>query len=98
MATRYLKSDAARFFLKRVSEDLRVSCTGLEFNAKARAAGVFDNILGHSIQVYAAHHPESVDMVCTFQVLEHVYDVKIISQCMLCGFGTRRLTRRIRAE
>ena len=63
------------FFLKRVSEDLRVSCTGLEFNAKARATGLFSNIRGDSIQVYAAHNPERADMVCTFQVLEHVYDV-----------------------
>ena len=64
------------FFLKRISEDMRVSCTGLEFNAKARSAGVFDNIFGESIQDYAAHNPEGADMVCTFQVLEHVYDVE----------------------
>jgi SAM-dependent methyltransferase len=70
------------FFLKRVSEDMRVSCTGLEFNAKARSSGVFDNILGQSIQDYAASHPKGADMVCTFQVLEHVYDVEaFLSAC-----------------
>jgi 2-polyprenyl-3-methyl-5-hydroxy-6-metoxy-1,4-benzoquinol methylase len=63
------------FFLKRVSEEMKVECTGLEFNAKARSAGVFRNILGDSVQVYAEHNPEGVDVVCTFQVLEHVYDV-----------------------
>jgi 2-polyprenyl-3-methyl-5-hydroxy-6-metoxy-1,4-benzoquinol methylase len=63
------------FFLKRVSEDMKVSCTGLEFNDKARSAGMFNNILSESIQVYAEHNPEGADMVCTFQVLEHVYDV-----------------------
>lgn len=63
------------FFLKRVSESMRVTCTGLEFNAKARSAGVFDNILGESIQSYASRNPGGADVVCTFQVLEHVYDV-----------------------
>lgn len=64
------------FFLKRVSEDSRVSCTGLESNAQARTAGVFGNILSESIQVYAADNRERADMVCAFQVLEHIYDVE----------------------
>jgi 2-polyprenyl-3-methyl-5-hydroxy-6-metoxy-1,4-benzoquinol methylase len=63
------------YFLNRVTEDLKVSGTGLDFNAKARTSGVFGNILEDSIQVHAAHHPEGADVVCTFQVLEHVYDV-----------------------
>lgn len=70
------------FFLKRVSEDQRLSCTGLEFNAKARSTGVFGHILGESIQDYAASHPQAADMVCTFQVLEHVYEVgAFLSAC-----------------
>lgn len=64
------------FFLKRISEDMRVSCKGLEFNARARSAGVFDHIFGESIQAYAARNTEAADMVCTFQVLEHVSDVE----------------------
>jgi 2-polyprenyl-3-methyl-5-hydroxy-6-metoxy-1,4-benzoquinol methylase len=63
------------FFLKRISDDMGVLCTGLEFNAKARSSGVFGNIREDSIQSYAARHPEGADVVCTFQVLEHVYEV-----------------------
>lgn len=70
------------FFLKKISEDLNVNCTGLEFNAKARNTGVFSNILDESIQEHAAQNSDTYNMVCTFQVLEHVYNVdRFITAC-----------------
>ncbi len=64
------------FFLKRISEDLNVACTGLESNARARDTGIFDNIVCESIQDHAVHNPNRFSMICAFQVLEHVYEVE----------------------
>jgi 2-polyprenyl-3-methyl-5-hydroxy-6-metoxy-1,4-benzoquinol methylase len=54
-----------------------VDYTGLEFNDKAiqrgRAAGL--NIVKQSVQDLAQAAPGSFDVVCSFQVLEHVSDV-----------------------
>lgn len=51
--------------------------TGLEFNDKAiargRAAGL--NIVKQSVQMRAEQEPGQYDVVCSFQVLEHVTDV-----------------------
>jgi 2-polyprenyl-3-methyl-5-hydroxy-6-metoxy-1,4-benzoquinol methylase len=62
-------------FLKRVGERSGIACIGLESNAKATAARVFDDVRAESIQVFASVHPRSMDVVCVFQVLEHVCDV-----------------------
>lgn len=50
--------------------------TGLDFstNAKEMAAKNSITIENVSIQDYAKKHPESFDIVCSFQVLEHISD------------------------
>jgi 2-polyprenyl-3-methyl-5-hydroxy-6-metoxy-1,4-benzoquinol methylase len=64
------------FFLKKTSEESGTEGTGLEFNAKARSEAVFGNVLGQSVQAYAQSCPASADVVCAFQVLEHVYEIR----------------------
>jgi SAM-dependent methyltransferase len=61
-----------------------VDYTGLEFNdaaiAKGHAAGL--NIIKQSVQSHAMEEPHSYDVVCSFQVLEHVTDVAgFVSGC-----------------
>lgn len=59
-------------------QDRGVLCTGLEFNQEAIEVGERKglNIFGQSIQEYAKVNPERYDVVCFFQVLEHITDVK----------------------
>lgn len=54
------------------------SCTGLEFNKDAIAVGRNKglNIFNQTIQEHAQANPERYDVVCYFQVLEHVSNVK----------------------
>lgn len=51
--------------------------TGLDFSAHAKALAAKDGIeiINESIQSYSASHPESFDVACSFQVLEHVEDI-----------------------
>jgi SAM-dependent methyltransferase len=62
-------------FLKRAGERSDIACVGLESNAKARAARVFDDIRAEPIELFASANPRSMDVVCVFQVLEHVSQV-----------------------
>jgi SAM-dependent methyltransferase len=54
------------------------SCTGLEFNdqaiEKARQAGL--DVRKEMIETHAAANPEKYSVVCFFQVLEHINEVK----------------------
>ena len=56
----------------------KATVTGLELNEKAievgRQRGL--NILNEMIETHALNNPEHYDVVCFFQVLEHIYDVK----------------------
>lgn len=54
------------------------SYLGLEFSSSAirMAAEQGIQLVGETIQAHALTHPEQYDVVCSFQVLEHVSDVR----------------------
>ena len=65
-------------FLKKIKEEHKVEVTGIELNLKAaeeaRKAGL--NIYCEFVQAHAQKFTEHYDLVCSFQVLEHIADVK----------------------
>ncbi len=66
-------------FLKEVSNRVPdIEITGLELNQSAVERGKSEglNILAESIEEHAEAHPGTYDLVCSFQVLEHIADVK----------------------
>jgi 2-polyprenyl-3-methyl-5-hydroxy-6-metoxy-1,4-benzoquinol methylase len=64
-------------FLAKINEEYQVEVTGLELNqaavAAARTKGL--NVLNEMIQEHSETHQEKYDLVCSFQVLEHISDV-----------------------
>jgi 2-polyprenyl-3-methyl-5-hydroxy-6-metoxy-1,4-benzoquinol methylase len=64
-------------FLKKV-QDKVASCVGLEFNdqaiEKAKKSGL--DVRKEMIEDHAAANPEHYDLICFFQVLEHINEVK----------------------
>lgn len=64
-------------FLNR-AKDKAASVTGLELNEKAIAVCHQNGltVFNELIEDHAKHKPEYYDVVCMFQVLEHIYDVK----------------------
>jgi len=64
-------------FLKKLNSN-GIDCAGLEMNrnaaAVAREYGV--TVIEESIQEHAERYPHTYDVVCFFQVLEHVSDVR----------------------
>jgi 2-polyprenyl-3-methyl-5-hydroxy-6-metoxy-1,4-benzoquinol methylase len=64
-------------FLAKLKSDKNCDCTGLEFNDKAIEAVKAKGIPVHKefIQDYAAKHKNEYDIVCYFQVLEHISDI-----------------------
>ena len=71
-------------FLTRAKEKA-LAVTGLELNQKAvetcRQKGL--EVHNEMIQVHAATHEGAYDVVCMFQVLEHIYDVKSFLEAAL---------------
>ncbi|MCR6722481.1 MAG: methyltransferase domain-containing protein [Chitinophagaceae bacterium] len=64
-------------FLEKARE-ITDNVTGLEFNEKAinecRKKGL--SVQNETIEKHAGSNPEKYDLVCIFQVLEHIYDIK----------------------
>lgn len=74
-------------FLSRVKERYDSECVGLEFNKKAIEIGRLKkiNILPESIQDHSLYNKNKYDIVCSYQVLEHIDDVKsFIDAQVLC--------------
>lgn len=65
-------------FIKRVTIEKQALTYGLELNPNAALSGLPDNckIENRYIKSFAIDYPDFFDWVCTFQVLEHVSDVK----------------------
>jgi 2-polyprenyl-3-methyl-5-hydroxy-6-metoxy-1,4-benzoquinol methylase len=65
-------------FLKELNNRIKnISLTGLELNQRAIESGKKEgiNILGELIQEHAQKNSEVYDIVCSFQVLEHISDI-----------------------
>lgn len=74
-------------FLIRLKNDKNCDCTGLEFNDKAISAGRAKGLEIHKafIQDYAKEHRAEYDVVCFFQVLEHIAEIdSFISAALEC--------------
>ncbi|MBW8684526.1 class I SAM-dependent methyltransferase [Chitinophaga rhizophila] len=65
------------FFLEQLKK-ANIDALGLELNQDAIAKGAKKGLRmsGEMIEDHAAAHPETYDVVCCFQVLEHIYNVK----------------------
>ena len=71
-------------FAKKISSDRYL---GLEFNQKAIGTAAKEGItvLRESIQAHAEAHPNKYDVVCAFQVLEHIADIhSFVSSSLAC--------------
>ena len=76
------KGNFARFLHK---SGLNLTYTGLDFSQEARrmAATYGIDIRVQSVQEYAEAHPESHEVVCAFQVLEHVVEIRSFLDAMV---------------
>jgi 2-polyprenyl-3-methyl-5-hydroxy-6-metoxy-1,4-benzoquinol methylase len=65
-------------FIKRIKETHNADVIGLELNSKAEEYSKLNDvpILNQTIQDYANLHEGEFDVVCSFQVLEHIGEVK----------------------
>lgn len=72
-------------FLKKVQEEYQAVTTGLELNEKAVAEANSKGIevYAETVQDHVKDHREKYDLVCSFQVLEHISDVKSFIQAQI---------------
>ena len=74
-------------FLIFIKKMMDVAGIGLELNSSAVKKGMDKgaNLVEERIQVYSQQHAEQFDVVCLFQVLEHIAQVKeVIESCLKC--------------
>jgi len=74
-------------FLHKIQSLFRIKATGLEMNANAilKARGKGLDIRDEYIQKHSSVEQNKYDLVCSFQVLEHIYDVDaVISSSIKC--------------
>lgn len=64
-------------FLKYIKKEKNCDCAGLEFNDKAMQIGRQNGLTMYkeSIEEHAETHAEQYDIVCYFQVLEHIAEI-----------------------
>ena len=71
-------------FLSKIKIDFNVDCVGLELNESAcesaKLKGLDVNL--ETIQAFSENHIEEFDVVCSFQVLEHISDVYSFIEAM----------------
>jgi len=71
-------------FLSKIKIDFNVDCVGLELNESAcesaKSRGLDVNL--ETIQAFSENHIEEFDVVCSFQVLEHISDVYSFIEAM----------------
>jgi 2-polyprenyl-3-methyl-5-hydroxy-6-metoxy-1,4-benzoquinol methylase len=72
-------------FLKKLKSLKEVDTIGLEFNAdvKQYASNSGVNLIDQSIQEFSKNHKGEFDVVCSFQVLEHVAEVRSFLKSMI---------------
>ena len=66
------RGDFLRALLKKTSTE----CIGLELNEKSALETKDLKIICQTIEEYSKDNPESFDIVCSFQVLEHIADIR----------------------
>jgi 2-polyprenyl-3-methyl-5-hydroxy-6-metoxy-1,4-benzoquinol methylase len=74
-------------FLKRLNESKKIDGTGLELNSEAvkeaNERGI--HLINQSIEAHAVENPNKYDVVCSFQVLEHIPNVgQVITSMLHC--------------
>lgn len=73
------------YFIKRCKKNNFTNITGLELNTAAAAKATQEGNIIHNeaIQDYSKKHVEEYDVVCNFQVLEHIVDIKSFIEASL---------------
>lgn len=74
-------------FIIKIKERFNAECVGLEFNEKAIASAKQKglNVLSESIEKHSLKNKNEYDVICSFQVLEHISNVKsFIESEILC--------------